>query len=284
MRICLTTLVLNEMQWLPKLYRQHKNWPHLAKWIFVESADSIYAKTNPDLVNGSGLSVDGTTEFLEELAKNDERIVHIKHGFSTHGDPAQGKCQSRDRYLREMDLVSPNFYIVVDADEFYLEKHQEEILRLISKKSSRYTTGFCFKHRDIWHPESINNHPLFKYEVTGGFWNIPYCRVWRWFAGMQHRNHNTPSKSDGIPLDKRMRRFDQQEPSLPYFVHMGFASDLKFRKAKNRYYENRGEFTDKKRSWYCDSRACFENWQPGDTLPNSAYVIPYTGEIPECFR
>ena len=68
MSIVLSTLCLNEMEWLDKLYAQHKDWVGLEKWIFVESADRVYAETNPDMVSSSGLSVDGTTEFLRELA------------------------------------------------------------------------------------------------------------------------------------------------------------------------------------------------------------------------
>ena len=35
MRIMLATMCLNEMQWLPFLFKQHKDWPGLVSWTFV---------------------------------------------------------------------------------------------------------------------------------------------------------------------------------------------------------------------------------------------------------
>ena len=49
MRIVLATLLLNEMEWLPKLYEQHKDWPGLCGWVFVEAADRVYANVNPEV-------------------------------------------------------------------------------------------------------------------------------------------------------------------------------------------------------------------------------------------
>lgn len=281
MRICLCTLVLNEMEWLPRLYQQHKDWPGLVKWVFVESADKVYATTNPNLVSSQGLSVDGTTEWLDLLASQDDRVVHVKHGFSTSSDPAQGKCQSRQRYLDEIAEVRPDFFFVVDADEFYIRDEQGPIIELLKKY--RRGNAWILRHRDIWHPQIVSEEPLFKYEVRGGFWDIPYCRCWRWMTGLSYSsNHNTPEVS-GKGLDKNLVRLDAWE-SMPEFIHMGFACNPAIRAAKNRYYEARGESVDKKRSWYCDSRACFENWKPNDRLPRGAKVCLYDGPIPECFQ
>lgn len=279
--ICLCTLVLNEMEWLEKLYTQHCNWPGLEKWVFVESADRIYAETNQEMVSHGGLSVDGTTEFLEELAKRDSRVVHVKHGLSKSLDIAQGKCESRQRYLNEIEAVKPKFFIVVDADEFYTFSAQEQVIeKMLSQANAK---GFVFKHRDIWRPQSVAHEDLFKYEVSGGFWDIPYCRGWRWFPDLRYSiNHNTPDLC-GRLLDHRLARFDKFVDS-PEFIHMGFACNHEIRAAKNRYYEARGESIDPKRKWYCDSRRAFETWKPGDKLPREARVLVYDGDIPECFR
>lgn len=285
MRICLCTLVLNEMQWLPKLYKQHKGWKGLVEWVFVESADKVYAQTNPKLVSSEGLSVDGTTEWLEELAKTDERIVHVKHGICSATDRTQGKCEARNQYLIEMESVEPDYFIVVDADEFYPHVMQTKINEILEKPGRDRMWGACFKHREIWHPpfyQKLDYLPLCTYEVVGGFWSIPYCRVWKWFPGLNYRNHNTPSLNAGASLDRYMKRFDL-EPEAPYFVHTGFASKLETRAAKNRYYEERGEKVDRQRFWYCESRKAFETWTPETVLPKHAKVIPYTGLIPECF-
>ena len=80
-----------------------------------------------------------------------------------------------------------------------------------------------------------------------------------------------------------MKRLDS-DPDSPQMIHMGFASKLETRAAKNRYYEERGEKVDRKRSWYCDSRKAFEVWRPHMALPKGAKVISYTGPTPECFQ
>lgn len=280
MKIALCTLVLNEMEWLRQLYDQHKNWPDLVKWVFVESADKAYAEANPTMVNSQGLSVDGTTEFLQELCRRDSRVVHIKHGFSTATDIAQGKCESRQQYLNELEDVKPDFFIVIDADEFYCSRDQLSVNRSLSINTE---SAFIFKHRDIWRPASIALEPLFRHEVTGGFWDIPYCRCWRWFPSLEYKsNHNTP-ELNGVGLDSKLKRFDHN-PYAPAFIHMGFACNPEIRAAKNRYYVHRGEGKNDHRQWYVDSRKCFETWKPGDTLPRGAKVIIYTGPIPEVFQ
>ena len=293
MRICLCTLVLNESQWLDKLYKQHKNWKGLIKWVFVESADRVYAQTNPKLVTKDGLSTDDTTAFLEDLAKRDDRVVHIKHGFCSSPDKAQGKCEARNQYLSQMESVEPDYFIVVDADEFYTNEAQERINELLEKTSREAMLrvgdtiwSICLKHREIWRPPFFANKPevpRFSYEVVGGFWSIPYCRIWKWFPGLTYHNHNTPSLNAGASLDRYMKRLDHDADS-PYLVHMGFASRLETRAAKNRYYEERGEKVDRRRAWYCDSRRAFETWTPETVLPRGAKVISYTGPIPECFQ
>ena len=282
MKLALCTLVLNEMEWLPKLYKQHKNWPGVEKWIFVESADVSYAAANPTLVSTEGLSVDGTTEYLTRLAATDSRVTHIKHGFCSAKDAAQAKCEARNRYLNAlMDMdYHPNYFIVLDADEFYPFECQTDINYLLPRKLGN---GFAFRHREIWYPPYLQEQKTnqFEYEVVGGFWDIPYCRVWRWYRGLTYSNHNTPSIGR-TSLDARLNRMT--DPPFPYMVHMGFASNLLYRSAKNRYYEHRGEAADKKRSWYCDSRRCFETWEPKMELPHNARVCLYTGSVPECFQ
>lgn len=304
-KIVLCSLALNEMEHLPRLYEQHKDWPGLVKWVFVEGADRVYANTNPDRVSELGLSVDGTPGFLYDLSKRDSRVQYIPHGMGFHRDPAQGKCALRNRYLRAADEARPDFLVVVDADEFYPREMQVRINATIVSERSAW--GWCFRHREIWWPPSVQNlatveldgsgiggtigtvidvpYPLFSQEVTGGFWDIPYARCWRWFEGMEYAdNHNTPSAPGKVgALDRRLVRYDKIA-SAPYFVHMAFASRLQDRAAKHRYYEARGEAKDRKRKWYTESRAAYETWQPGDELPNGAKVVPYDGLIPECFR
>lgn len=289
MRIVLGTLCLNEMEWLPTLYEQHKDWPGLVKWVFVEAADRVYAESNPQLVSHDGLSTDGTTEFLWKLSLRDPQVVHVRHGFtgSVTESPAQGKCEARSRYLAEAESVEPDLIGVLDADEFYCRDDQSQVGELVGGLAPY--SAFCFRHREIWRPPVLVRRPLFEAEVVGGFWAIPYCRWWRWSPGLRYgRNHNTPQRPDGSLLDDAMIRLDRQpevgEHRFPQMIHLGFAASLATRQAKHAYYRARGEGRTDKRGWYVASRAAWESWRPGRSLPRRAHVVPYQGPIPEAFR
>lgn len=294
MKLMLCTLCLNEMEWLPKLYEQHKDWPDVVSWVFVEAADEVYARTSPDMVSNEGLSVDGTSSFLSELASSgNPNVTYIPHGFSTHQrDMAQGKCEARNRYLEVADYVKPDFILVLDADEFYCRKDQERINQIFSASALRYN-AFIFRWRSIWRPPSVADQPLFSQEVLGQVWSVPSCRGWRWSEGIRYSlNHNTPTMLGGISLGdgNRFMRYDQLTPhsydlgQFPQCIHLGFTASLKTRAAKHRYYEARGEGTTDHRGKFVDCRRAFETWEPGQTLPHGAKVVPYDGPIPECFQ
>jgi len=277
MSILIGTLCLNEMQWLPSLYEQHKDWPGLERWVFVEAADRVYAGTNPSLVNSKGLSIDGTSEFLADLASKDDRVVYIPYGFSGHQDIAQGKCDARQVYMEQAGEVKPEYILALDADEFYTLRHQQELAKVMSVNTK---DGVLINYHNIWRPQSIAHQWMFYLEVVGKFWEIGVCKLWKWFPGLCYDgNHNSPFHN-GIGSNRNMQFLTN--PDDPVFIHLGFASYASYRTAKNRYYANRGE--DKETPKYVASRGAFATWQPGDKLPNGDKVIPYTGPIPEVFR
>ncbi|MFA5056479.1 MAG: glycosyltransferase family 2 protein [Opitutaceae bacterium] len=283
MKILLATLCLNEMEHLPRLYAQHYDWPWLDRWVFVESADSMYAKANLSLVTDAGLSTDGTSQYLQNLAANDHRVVYVPYGLSKHTDPAQGKVASRQEYMKVAELTRPDFIAVLDADEYYTHHHQKLFAETMKAANERYR-GFLLKQRHIWRPTSILHEPLFRREVVGGYWAIPHCRGWRWSHGLHYaNNHNTPADIAGRSLDKAIQRYDNYDQA-PQCVHLGFASSQLMRSAKHRYYVARGEGVRDQRQRYVNCRAAFETWQPGDELPWRASVVDYHGPIPEIFQ
>lgn len=285
MSLVIGVLLLNELEWLPKLWEQHCDWPDVAKFVFVEAADVSYAEANPDCVTSIGLSVDGTTEWLDKLAKSDSRVEVIHHGFSSATNPAQGKCAARNRYLEVANEVKPDFVYVVDADEMYTKASQHSINKLIypQLKQGGYT-GFIFGMRSIWRPPSIADQPLFQYEAVGCLWSVPICRGWRWLPGMKYSgDHNSPCDRTGKPMNASMMRFDKMS-NCPECLHMGFTASLRSRVAKRRYYQLRGEGTTDHRQKYVDCRCFYEGYQPGDTPPHGARIIPYIGAIPEVFQ
>lgn len=289
MRWGIATLVINEMEWLPYLYEQHKNFPGLIKWVFVESADVEYAKANPDLVTSTGLSVDGTSTFLQELEGKDKRVQYVPYGFSEHTDKAQGKCPARNVYLEILDHYDIDYLLLLDGDEFWTYDNQRKAEPYVLAHPDK--TAFTIPHREIWYPPYYRDQGcnLFDYEVVGGFWAIVINRLWKYSKGMRYKlNHNTPEDIHGRSMkDKMLVHTDYRERHpesiIPEFIHMGFAAKSEIRCAKNKYYEDRGEKTDPHRAHYTVSRGMWKDWTPGIRLLERAVVKKYTGSIPEVF-
>lgn len=289
MRLMLATLCINEMEWLPRLVAQHKDWPGLCAWVFVEAADAVYNAVNgPGMVDG-GLSTDGTTEFLESTCRPGSVLAHVKHGISrVSGSPAQGKCEARNRCMELAESVQPDWLLVLDADEFWTRTHQTKVLRAM-QTAPPDSTSICFRYRHLWRPPCWAGEPLLKHEVVGGFWAIPHCHAFRWRPGMRYDgDHMRPG---GAQPRASMLRNDLL-PNGPQCVHAAFASDAKTRLAKHAYYAARGEETDPRRAWYVASRAAWATWRPGSALPEPPRdarrlecalprVIPYDGPRPE---
>jgi hypothetical protein len=289
-RIQLCTLLLNEEEWLVSNYEQHKDWPGLCSWVFVHGADVTYGSTSPGLVTADGLSVDGTGEILDEIARRDDRVTVIHHGWMRHRDPAQAKCHGRQRYLDVAEKVRPEFLLVIDEDEFHSHAAQAAVTaRLHSSRPDEH--AFVFRQRHVWRPPSISHEPLFKWEVRGGYWDVPHVRGWRWEPGLRYaQNHNWPEDRRGRLLIHKGRQVRcDREPDGPECAHLGYGSSGANREAKHNYYVARGEGKEggrigRTRGMYLDCRRAWQTYRPGDVLPHGARVVPYDGEVPECFR
>lgn len=283
-KILLATLCLNEMEWLDKLYTQHKAWEGLVSWVFVEAADTSYTAANPQMVTKDGLSVDGTTEFLEKLAREDNRICHIKFGHSKHADVAQGKAPARSAYLQVADYIHPDWIIILDADEFYTNDAQERVSAYLDSSHAKSFDAVCFRQREIWRAPSIVDKPLFSYEVIGGLWKMHHCHCWKWRWGLTYgRSHVWPQNQQGKMMNANMDMADRLG-NTPEWVHLGWASQASTRLAKTRYYVQRKEGVRDGRQRHMVCRMAWENWKPGMILPYGAAVVPYHGPIPEIFK
>ena len=185
--------------------------------------------------------------------------------------------------MNRAQLVKPDYVLTLDADEFYTHKHQQHLDDKMMQED--IADGLPTRYRNIWRPECINSQPLFQYEIVGKFWSIVVCKLWKWFPGLRYKdNHNAPFHNRRYS-NKNLDFSYLRRAGAPEFIHMGFACESKYRLAKNRYYIERGEKDEKNRRQprKIESRALFETWKPGDTLPPENEVVEYTGPIPECF-
>lgn len=280
MRIALATLCLNEQEFLEQSYAQHKDWPGLCSWAFVEGADRKYGEASPSLVSFDGLSVDNTSDILKRLAKADERVTYVPYGWMEDVNSAQNKTKGRDRYLDVFENVSPDFFIVLDADEFYTREDQQAINELLQATQEHY---LCWRltQRHIWSPPSLRGRDKFGLEVVGGYWAVRHVRVFRWRSGIRYQiDHNWPMSRYYRPL----KHCYDGSTTDPQCIHLGFARSLKERVATNRYYKQRGEGRNDGRHRYVSCRGAWEGWRHGSILPYGAQVIRYSGPIPECYE
>lgn len=278
MRIALCTLCLNEEEFLSRSYEQHKNWPDLAAWIFVEAADVKYAEANPQLVTPEGLSVDRTGEFLDSIFDRRVRVDH--YGWMRDHNVALSKTIGRDRYLAALEEVQPDFFVVIDADEFYTHEDQLRINETVARAPGN-TLGWRFVQRHLWRPPAIEGDPRFDLEVTGGYWNVPHIRVFRWVKGLRYRtDHNWPI----APGYRVLNNFYEGTRLDPQCIHLGFTRAGRERKATNNYYRQRGEGRGDGRGAYVQCRGAWETWRPGMKLPRGVRVREYDGPVPECWK
>jgi hypothetical protein len=271
-KLLVAVLALNEMQHLPALWAQHRDWPGAdVTFVFVEAADAVYQAANPGMVSPAGLSTDGTSEFLRDLARSDARVRYLPVGLVRHPDPAQGKCVARQHHLDVAERVRPDYVWVLDADEAYGRAAQ---LR-VNLALARCRDGLALQQRHAWVPPGSGVAP-FTLEAQGGYWDVPHPRGWRWRPGLRYAaNHNLPA---GVRCERLPRA------AAPECVHLGFASSPESRRAKHAYYRARGEGVRDRRQGYVLARAAWHGWRPGGVLPGGARVVPWGAEVPECFR
>lgn len=275
MHAMLASIMLNEADMLLACYLAHIHWPGYKKWVMVEGAARSYAEANQDAVTDAGLSTDNTAEIMQRLLV-DRRLLHIKHGWAD-GEPGQQKCALRNRYLEVADQIQPDYVVVIDLDEYYLSHDQRAINHLLANPKNQQFGAFMLKQRHLWRPPSIQHLPLTSFEIVGGYFDVPHCRIWRWKNGMRHiRNHNTP-EVDGHFLNEQQFRGGDKDPQV---IHLGFARKPEHRGRTNRYYVQRGEGTKEadgsNRSMYVECRAAWEGWKEGAPLPHGMTVIPFS--------
>lgn len=279
MKVALATLCLNEEEFLARNYFQHREWPGLVSWVFVEGADKKYVEASPELVTPEGLSTDKTSEYLKDLASADSRVTYIPYGWMIDANEAQAKTKGRDRYLTVFEEVKPDIFVVIDGDEFYTREDQERINRLVSRDLKNLSWRFTQRH--LWKPPALSGSNRFRFEVVGGYWAVPHVRVFRWAPGIRYLvSHNWPSGESYDPI----RRLYNGIGGDPQCVHLGFTREGPARAATHRYYEARGEGRTDHRSRYVACRRAWETWIPGQSLPDGAKIVPYSGPKPEAYR
>jgi len=268
MSIDFGTILLNENNFIGLNILQHY---HLCNsWTLVEGACQGYPKRK---VSPVGLSLDNCASQIRLFPDPSNKLRFVQHGW-TVCDGEAAKSEMRNRYL---ESCSSDLLLVIDADEFYLEKNIIQAVHV-------------FKDKDV-HAATLPQVHFWKTTdkfITGEYYDVAHTRFFRNHPGMKYvSNHNFPElggqfihKLGTYKFPRTIKKtidekYEYLEPSC---FHMGFAKDHEDMRDKSDYYINRGEATTRKAT--TDSRAAWFD----DNLPEKCLLRPWGGTIPEAIK
>jgi len=199
--------VINEVQWL-KL-SMDSVYPYVDKLVIVEGCDSFMRQAVRDEVTASsrvtekGLSIDGTTELVENYHDPDGKVTHVKLGF-IEGD----ESVLWNAYLKECSVG--DWCWSIDGDEVYPKDQAEKVVELI--KSGQYEVI------------KVNLHNLWKecdQRIVGGGWYTKHERVAKVVEeGMFYLVLSDIKCSDGTDLSRKGRVFSDDDLHLVHFSYV----------------------------------------------------------------
>lgn len=261
-QITFCSIVLNEEQFIEASLKQH--YDHCDRWIIVEGADRLWPESQrtPD-----GLSVDKTAQLIRAFPDVDNKITLIQAGL------VSDKMALRNRYA---SLLTDDIVVIIDVDEFLPDASMRELMAALKGMDSPGAVRIPIIHL-------VNTPREF---ITGGYWDVPHNRAYRWTPGAQYLdNHNHPRRlKDNKQLHDLMyikRERHEVETangwthSAPCFIHYGNLKNRDAIATKNSYYVNRGEETTRPRTT-ADRSALLTGEYPSDVK-----IRPWCGPWPE---
>ena len=213
------------------------------KWVVVEGASQSngstqWCKTIPDEYHNNGASVDGTREFMEELAKTESNLVYV---------PSDGFWNSKDdqvnRAIEEVKKLTDKCFLwEFDIDEQWTAEALDQGEKELTEEGLRYGAF-------------MSRYYVGKNLLAKGHWGEGrdggYIRLWDW-AGESFTRHEPPT------LDGLEGREDLGKMLSPIFDHYSyyFDEDVKFKDA-----------------WYSGHENIYERWKYVNSLPKEVFPI-----------
>ncbi|MFZ9376838.1 MAG: hypothetical protein ACO25K_06910, partial [Candidatus Fonsibacter ubiquis] len=216
------------------------------KWVVVEGASQSTGSTSwckkiPDTLHNNGASVDGTREFLTNLAKATDKIIYV---------PSNGFWNSKDhqvnRAIDEVKKITDKCFLwEFDIDEQWtseaMDKAEKELVEKNAKTGSFLAN--CYVGKNI---KALGEWG----ECSPG----GYTRLWNW-SGEYFSKHEPPTLEGGNGLHLTL---------TPKFNHYNyyFEQDVKF-----------------KNDWYGGHEGIYERWKLINSLPDQIFPLPISALI-----
>lgn len=195
MKLCLFTIVLDGMRFLPAQFYTFNRLRIPWMWYVVEGAAANVADTSWCCRQSPRLSNDGTTQFMDELSRSHPNVKHFPKAWWEGG-----KVQMCNRALEA--IHEPCVLMQMDADEMWTA---EQLERIVAK----------FEHSNIAAARFYCNYFVGPNIVTIGencYGNNPgeWLRAWRFTPGMTFERHEPPVLRgvDGVYLYREDTRGD----------------------------------------------------------------------------
>lgn len=190
MKVVFFTIVLNGMPFLRHHYEMMRRLSLDWQWIVVEGVASLThdtgwglsrgAKINPSL-HRAGLSVDGTTELLNELAQADpQRVLVRRPEPGAFWDGKQAMVNAVLEGLNEECLLWE-----IDADELWAKRQVELVHQKFLEDPTRTAAFFRCNYFVGRFFQVIS-------ENTYGNYSNEWLRLWRYRPGMRWARHEPP--------------------------------------------------------------------------------------------
>ena len=181
------TIVLNGMPFLPVQWEKLQSLECEWHWHVVEGAsllahDTAWSKKNggvlSDEFHRSGLSNDGTSEFLDTISGDERVSIYRTKGF---WDGKMAMCQAPLSSISEESLLWQ-----LDADEFWDAKAIQEVATTFSK--NHILQAAQFRCRFFVSPDRVLDNVGF----YGNNPEVEWKRVWRFQPGDSWKSHEPP--------------------------------------------------------------------------------------------
>ncbi len=209
------------------------------KWVVVEGASNSngstkWCKQMPDEYHKNGSSVDGTREFLNELAHSESKLVYVPSNGFWHSKDAQV-----NRAIEEVKKITNKCFLwQIDIDEQWPEGTMDQVEKEMLENNVK--VGAC---KQICYVGK-NLVPVGEWAGDGGI-----IRIWNW-EGESFERHEPPilQGTEG-KITKLL---------TPVFHHYNY------------YFEKDVKFKD---AWYGGHENILERWKLINSLPKEAFPL-----------
>lgn len=199
--LVLFTLLKDYQLWLSELLEQHRDFPNVIRWVFVER------------VPEEGRFSISQKLIREELRRLDSRVSYLQSLDDPYDEPKEQIRKAKNLALDEVELTAMTHHVKyiyqLNPDEFLTRYDQMGVVDALRRACAKYLCCL-FRHRHIYRPNAWCEQGIFKKEIGGRpSGSLLQLRAFKYVKGMRYTtSHFWPSTPGGILYTNRLKRYD----------------------------------------------------------------------------